>query len=59
LKLRRKVDARRAAPILATMPEFHGTIDDLKAGVEATGIDGVWSENLMPAGNSPQRIAPA
>jgi predicted nucleotide-binding protein len=26
------------------MPEFHGTIDDLKAGVEATGIEGEWSE---------------
>jgi hypothetical protein len=26
------------------MPEFHGTIDDLKAGVEATDIDGTWSE---------------
>ena len=26
------------------MPEFHGTIDDLKAGVAATGIEGVWSE---------------
>jgi predicted nucleotide-binding protein len=26
------------------MPEFHGTIDDLKAGVEATGIEGAWSE---------------
>jgi predicted nucleotide-binding protein len=26
------------------MPEFYGTIDDLKAGVEATGIDGAWSQ---------------
>jgi hypothetical protein len=26
------------------MPQFHGTIDDLKAGVEATGIDGEWAE---------------
>src|SRR5712691_10158047 len=26
------------------MPEFHGTIDDLKAGVAATGIEGTWAE---------------
>jgi predicted nucleotide-binding protein len=26
------------------MPKFHGTVDDLKAGVEAAGIEGSWSE---------------
>lgn len=26
------------------MPSFTGTIDDLKAGVEATGIEGAWEE---------------
>jgi predicted nucleotide-binding protein len=26
------------------MPEFNGSIHDLKAGVEATGIEGAWSE---------------
>jgi hypothetical protein len=26
------------------MPEFHGTIDDLKAGVAAAGLEGTWSE---------------
>jgi hypothetical protein len=30
------------------MPEFHGTIEDFKAGVEATGIEGVLPDVRCP-----------
>jgi hypothetical protein len=29
---------------MVAMSEFHGSIDDLKTAVEATGIDGTWAE---------------